>query len=91
MCLLRGEESATGAMRIPPVPCDDGHNVRGPKAIRVGKGSVRAAVPVSSTCRRNRLCRAHTSLVGARSLWGTAADDKSDPPIPRWDESLHAE
>ena len=37
------------------------------------------------------ILRPHTSLQGARSLWSTAADDRDDPPIPRWDESMRAE
>ena len=32
----------------------------------------------------------HTFLAGARSLWSTGADDRDDPPIPRWDESMRA-
>ena len=38
-----------------------------------------------------RLGRPHTSLAGARSLWSTAEDDRGDPPVPRWDESMRAE
>ena len=37
-----------------------------------------------------RLSRPHTSLAGARSPRNTAADDRGDPPIPPWDESMHA-
>ena len=29
--------------------------------------------------------------VRARLFWSAAADDRGDPPVPRWDESLRAE
>ena len=37
-----------------------------------------------------RLSRPRTSLAGARSPRNTAAADRGDPPIPRWDESMRA-
>ena len=70
-------------MRVPPTPFDDGYHVWGPKATRVGKESVRTAVPVFHRPAEGiRLSRPHTSLAGARSLWSTAANDRGDPPIP---------
>ena len=33
-------------MRVPPTPFDDGYDVRGPKATRVGKESARTTVPM---------------------------------------------
>ena len=36
-------------------------------------------------------CRFHTSLADAPFLQSTVADDRGNPPIPRWDESLLAE
>ena len=51
---------------------------------RVGKESARTAVSVFHRPAEGiRLCRPHTSLADARSLWSTAADDRGDPPIPR--------
>ena len=72
-------------MRVPPAPFDDKYNVRGSKAARDEKESVRTAVPVFHRPAEGvRLCRPHTSLTGARSLWSTAAaDDRGDPPSPR--------
>ena len=71
---------------------DDGYDVCGPKATRVGKESARTDIPVFHRPAEGiRLCRPHTALAGARSLWSTAADDRGDPSIPRWDESLRAE
>ena len=79
-------------MRVPPTPSDDGYDVRGPKATRVGKESARTIVPVFHRPTEGmRFSRPHTSMADARSLWSTAADDKGDPPNPRWDESMCAE
>ena len=79
-------------MRVPPAPFDNGHDVRGPKATRVAEESARTAVLVFHRPAEGiRLYRPHTSLAGACSLRSTAADKRSDPPIPRWDESLRAE
>ena len=65
-------------MRLPPTPFDDGYDIRGLKATRVGKESARTAVPVFHRHAEGiRLCRLHTSSAGVRSLWITAADDKS--------------
>ena len=59
--------------------------------IRVGKESARTTVPVLHRPAKGiRLSRPHTTLAGARSLRNTTADDRSDPPIPRWDESMRA-
>ena len=78
-------------MWVPPTPSDDGYDVRGPKATRVGKESARTTVIVLHRSAEGiRLSQPHTSLAGARSLRSTAADDTGDPPIPRWDESMHA-
>ena len=75
-----------------PTPFDDGYDVRGPKATRVGKESARTTVPVFHRPADGiRLSRPHTSLASARSLWSTVADDRGDPPVPRWDESVRAE
>ena len=79
-------------MRVPPAPFDDGYDVRGAQATKVGKESARTAAPVFHRPAEGlQLCRSHTSLAGARSLRSTAADDIGDPPILRWDESLRAE
>ena len=82
--LLRGEELAAGrAVWVPPIPFDDGYEVCGPKATRVGKESSRTTVHVPHRpAEGTRLSRPHTSLAGARSLRNTAADDRGDPPIP---------
>ena len=78
-------------MWVPPTSFDDGYNVCVPKAKRVGKESARTIVPVLYRPAEGiRLSRLHTSLAGARSLRNTAADDRGDPPIPRWDESMRA-
>ena len=89
---LRGEELAAGrAVWVPPTPFDDGYDVCGPKATRVGKESARTTVPVFHRPAEGiRLSRPHTSLAGARSPRNTAAHDRSDPQIPRWDESMRA-
>ena len=80
-------------MRVPPTPFDDGYDVHGPNATKFGKESAR--ITVSVFCRPAegiRLSRPHTSLVDARSLWSTpAVDDRGNPTIPRWDESMRAE
>ena len=91
-CLLRGEELAAGrAVWVPPTPFDDGYDVYGPKATRIGKESARTTVPVLHRPAKGiRLSRPHTTLAGARSLRNTTADDRSDSPIPRWDESVRA-
>ena len=91
-CLLRGGEPAAGrAVWVPPTPFDDGYDVCGPKATSVGKESARATVPVLHRPAKGiRLSRPHTTLAGARSLRNTTADDRSDPPTPRWDESMRA-
>ena len=83
--LLRGEEPAAGiAVRVPPTPLDGRYEVRDPKATTVGKESARTTVPVFHRLAEGiRLSRPHTSLAGARSLWGTAAGNRGDPPIPR--------
>ena len=79
------------AVWVPPTPFDDGYDVCGPKATRVGKESARATVPVLHRPAKGiRLSRPHTTLASARSLRNTTADDRSDPPIPRWDESMRA-
>ena len=76
-------------MCVPPTPFDDGYDVCGPKATRVGKKSARTTVPVLHRPAEGvRLSRPHTCLAGARSLRNTTADDRGDPPIPRWDESM---
>ena len=76
-------------MWVPPAPFADEYDVRGPKATRVGKESARTTVPVLHRSAEGiRLSRPHTSIVGARSLRNTATDDRGDPPIPRWDESM---
>ena len=73
-------------------PFDDGYDVRGPKATGVKKESARTTVLVFHRPAEGiQLSRPHTSLAGTRSLWSTAADDRGDPPIPRWDESMRAE
>ena len=55
------------------------------------KARTRTTVPVLHRPAEGiRLSRPHTSLAGARSLRNTAADDRGDPPIPRWDESMRA-
>ena len=78
-------------MRVPPTPFDDEYDVCGSKATRVGKESARTAVPVFHRPAEGiRLSRPHTYLAGARSPRNTAADDRGDPPIPRWDESMRA-
>ena len=79
-------------MWVPPTPFDDGYDVRGPKATRIGKKSARTTVPVLRRSAEGiRLSRPHTSLAGDRSIRNTAADDRrGDPPIPRWDESIRA-
>ena len=70
-------------MRVPPAPLDDGYDVRGPRATRVGKESALVAVPVFyQPAEGIRLCRSHISLAGSRSLRNTAAEDGSDLPIP---------
>ena len=91
--LLRGEELAAGrAVWVPPTPFDGGYDIRGPKATRVGKESARTAILMFHRSAEGiRLSRPHTSLAGARSLRSTATDDRGDPPIPRWDESIRAE
>ena len=91
--LLRGEELAAGrAVRVLATPFDDGYDVRGPKATRAGKKSAHTAVSVFHRPAEGiRLSRPHTSLAGARSLWSAGADDRGDPPVPRWYESMRAE
>ena len=69
------------------------YDVRGPEATRVEKESARTTVPVPVLHRSAegiRLSQPHTSLAGARLVRNTAADDRGDPPIPRWDESMRA-
>ena len=79
-------------MRVPPTPFDDGYDVHGPKATRVGKESARTTVSVFRRPAEDlRLSRPHTSLTGARSPSSTTADDRGDLLIPRWDESMRAE
>ena len=74
-----------------PTPFDDGYDVCGPKATGVGKESARTTVPVLHRPAKGiRLNRPHTTLAGARSLRNTTANDRSDLPIPRWDESMRA-
>ena len=87
--LLRGEEPAAGeAVRVPLVLFDDRYYVRGPKATTVGKESGCTAVSVFHRPAGGiHLCQSHTSSAGARSLWSTAADDRSDPPNPDDDRS----
>ena len=71
---------------------DDGYNFHGPKPTRVGKESAHTTVAVLDRPAEGiRLSQLQTSLAGARSLWCTTADDRGDPPIPRWDESMRAE
>ena len=91
--LLRGKELAAGrAVWVPTTPFDDGYDVRGPKTTRIGKESARTTVPVFHRPAEGiRLSRPHTSLAGARSLRSTAANDRDDPPILRWDENMRAE
>ena len=46
-CLLRDGELAAGrAVWVPPTPFDDGYDVWGTKATRVGKESARTNIPV---------------------------------------------
>ena len=79
-------------MRVLPALLDDGYDLRGAQAARIGKESARTAVPVFHRSEEGlRLCRPHISLAGARSLRSTATHDRSNPPVPRWDESLRAE
>ena len=62
-------------MRLPLAPFDEIYDVHGPQVTRVGKESAGAAVPVFHRSGEGlRLCRAYTSLAGAYSLQGTAAD-----------------
>ena len=91
--LLRSERpTAEGSVQVPPTPFDDRYGVRGSKVARVRMESARTAVPVFHRPLEGiRLCRPHTSLAGARSLWSTTVDDRRDPPILRLDESLRAE
>ena len=78
-------------MRVPPAPYDDGYDVHAPQSTRIGKDT-RAVVPVfRRPAESTRLCRSHIYLIDARSLRSTAADDRSNLPIPQWDESLCAE
>ena len=78
-------------MWVPPTPFDDGYDVCRPKDTRVGKESARTTVPVLHRPAKGiGLSRPHTSLAGARSLQNTASDDRGDPPITRWDESIRA-
>ena len=81
-----------GVPRVPSSPSDDRYDVRGSEGTRVGKESTRTTVHVfHRPAERIRLSRPHPSLAGARSLWSIAADERGDPPIPRWDESIRAE
>ena len=76
---------------VPPTPFDDGYDFCGSKATRVGKESARTTAPVLHRPAKGiRLSRPHTTLAGARSLRNTTADDRSDPLIPRWEESMRA-
>ena len=78
-------------MWVPPIPLDEGYDVRGPKATRIGKQSARTTVSVLHRPEEGiQLSRPHTSLASARSLRNTAADYRGDPPILRWDESMRA-
>ena len=77
-------------MRVPPAPFDDGDHVGDLKAIRVGKKSARATVaafhrPVKVV----RLCQSHICRFSLAS--NSATENRSDPPIPRRNESLRAE
>ena len=82
---------ARRAVWVPPTPFDDGYDVCGSKATRVGKESARTTVPVfHRPVEGIRLSRPRTSLAGDRSPRNTAPDDRGDPPIPRWDESMRA-
>ena len=68
-------------MRVPPTPFNDGYDVRGPKATRIGKESAHTTVPVfRQSAEGIGLSQLHTSLAGTRSLWSTAADDRGDLP-----------
>ena len=79
-------------MGVPPTSFDDVYDVCGPNVIKVGRKSARTTVPVPHRPAEGiRLSRPHTSLADACSLRNTAADDRGDPPIPRWDESMRAE
>ena len=86
--LLRGE----GAVRVLPALLDDAHDVHGAEPVRVGKESVRTAVPVFYRPAKGlQRCRPHTRLAGASPLRSTAANDRLYPLISRWHESLRAE
>ena len=57
----------------------------------VGKESARTMFAVLHRPTEGiRLSQPHTSSSDARSLRNTAADNRGDPPIPRWDESMRA-
>ena len=79
------------AVWVLPTPFDEGYDFCCPKATRVGKETARTTVPVFHRPAEGiRLSRPHTVLAGARSPRNTAADDRGDPPVPRWDESTRA-
>ena len=90
--LLRGEELAAGrTVRVPPhrstILCSRSEGYKSWE----GKRAYTAVPMFHRSSESIRLSRPHTSLAGARSLWSTAAGDRDDPPIPRWDKSTRAE
>ena len=78
-------------MLVPPAPFDDGYGVRDARAIRDGKQSARTIPVLIRPAEGLRLSRSYNYLAGARLLRITAVDNRSNPPIPRWEESLRAE
>ena len=59
------------------------HDARCAQATRAGKESARIDVSVFHRPEEAlRLCRSHTSLAEARSLWSTNAEDRNNPPLP---------
>ena len=79
-------------MRASPRPLVDGYDVYGAQASRAVEESTRTVVPVfHRPTEGTQLCRPQTYFAGARLLWSTAADARSNALIPRWDERVRAE
>ena len=79
-------------MWVPPASLDHGYDVCGANTSRTRTESTRASVPVLHRPLEGiRLRRPYPPLGGILSLRFASEDNSSNPPIPRWDESLRTE
>ena len=79
-------------MWVPPTPFDDGYDVCGPKATKVGKESARTTVPCFIDLQKAYDSVDRTLLWHVLARFGTPTQmiGRGDPQIPRWDESMRA-